>query len=75
MIFFSQKNRTRKKRIGAILSEAFDGKMPEQLENASEESGGDDEEDDNTTDDDGATVCTIPIIYEPWHVISNNVAS
>ena len=44
------------------MSEAFDGKMPEQLENASEESGGDDDEDDNTTDDDGTTVCHMPII-------------
>ena len=55
LFIFSRKNRTRKKKIGEILTQAFDGKMPEQLENASEESDDDDEE-DTTTDDDGTTV-------------------
>lgn len=53
-----RKNRTRKKKIREILAHAYNGELPEHLENSNEDSNGDDDDDgddENTTDtDDGS---------------------
>ena len=60
-IYFRRKNHTRKRRIQDILHQAYNGDLPEQLENNNNDSNDDDdeEEDENTTvtdSDDGSSV-------------------
>lgn len=50
-----RKNRTRKKKIGEILTQAFDGKLPEQLENSKGDSDDDDDNDNDGQEEESTT--------------------